>query len=96
MPCLFCVPVTVSVAVDVAFALAHVHGLADSVALARVVTVALTATIPFSIPKIALGGKKTKALLTRGGSANSDRINCKARESSTKSEHQRRGDNEPH
>ena len=54
MPCLFCVPVTVSVAVVVAFALDHAHGLADSVELARVVTVALTATIPFSIPRIAL------------------------------------------
>ena len=46
---------TVSFAVVVAFALDHAHGLADSVELARVVTVALTATIPFSILRSALG-----------------------------------------
>ena len=82
------------VAAVVASALAHDHGLADPVELAHVVTVARTATAEsaFQFPslELLLGDKKTKAILTRGGSANTDRINCKARGSSTKSEHQRR------
>ena len=53
--CFSSTDVTVSFAVVVAFALDHAHGLADSVELARVVIVALTATIPFSILRVGLG-----------------------------------------